>query len=564
MSHTKMVSIFVISTVHIIALVLLIAFSTYIYLKANKDRMLYTFLGVQGAFFIWIIAKIFKTVSPVFGLRWFFVVFQYFGICILEIAFIEFAYHYYKGKPLPKVLSRIFKVVASIQFVIIASNEYHHLFYSRFDFDGDDFGKLFYLHVFIMYGFIISGIVMVARKFHKDFYHNKKFYEISIAMIIPLIANIYYLSGYYHELMKLLHWRSFDITPIAFELSLAVFAYSIYKKDFLDLMPVFEDEIIRHIHTGIIIFDKYNNIIEQNNSAHEFLKDAWESGPIIDEDLEVDRIYQVQTNKFLHVQKKLLIDKKNKFLGYIITIMNVSSHMILKNNIEKQVEELRAINFELKEKIKLSDTLTKVSARNYVARELHDILGHSMTISIKLLEIAKMECDGDLQDNKSSLEYKTIVSVNRRLTEAFEICQEGYLSLRKSLIEKQEMSYDRISLKTELNKMGKVLKVAGVEFDLVMEKVNGLLTESEYQTIKRFCQECITNAVKHGKATAISIELDFDSSKNVVTIKDDGIGCNDFTKGNGLSGMEHRAREIGGEINYYSKKGEGFLVELVY
>jgi len=405
---------------------------------------------------------------------------------------------------------------------------------------------------------------MVGKKFRTDVYHNKKFYEISIAAIIPLLANIYYLSGYYHALMIRLNWRAFDITPIAFELSLAVFAYAIYKKDFLDLMPIFEDEIIRHTHTGVIIFDKYNNIIEQNKSAKEFLKDAWESGPLIKEDQEMDRIYQVQTNKFLHVQKKLLIDNKNKFLGFIITIMDVSSHMILKKNIELQVEELRAINYELKEKINLADTLTKISARNYVARELHDILGHSMTISIKLLEIAKIECESNDYKEEEGFKHNTIESVNKRLSEAYEICSEGYLNLRKSLIEKQKMSYDLISLKTEVNKMGKVLRVAGIEFELIMGKVNGLLSEVEYQAIKRFCQECITNGIKHGKASNISIQMNFDSTKNIITIRDNGIGCDDFTKGNGLLGMEDRALEVNGEINYFSKVGEGFLVELVY
>lgn len=564
MSYSHQVSIFTISTVHIIAFVLLIAFSTYIYLKANKDQLLYNFMAVQGAFLIWILAKILKTVSPVFGLRWFFVVFQYFGICILEVAFIHFAYQYYKGKPLPRWFSRLSKLIGSIQFLVIATNEYHHLFYSRFDFKGDDFGTLFYFHVIIMYGFILSGIFMVGKKFRKDFYHNKKFYEISIAAIIPLLANVYYLSGYYHELMKILNWKAFDITPIAFELSLGVFAYSIYKKDFLDLMPIFEDEIVRHTHTGVIIFDKYNNIIEENSAAKEFLKDAWESGLLLYENQEVDRVYEVRKNRFLHVQKKRLIDQKNKFLGYIITIMDISSYMILKNNIELQVEELRAINFELKEKIKQSDSLTKVSARNYVARELHDILGHSMTISIKLLEIAKMECDNKENKDVIGLTHNTIESVNERLNEAYEICSEGYLNLRKSLIEKQEMSYDLISLKTEVNKMGKVLSVAGIEFELVMDKVKGLLNEGEYRGITRFCQECITNAIKHGKATTISIQMDFHASKNVISIRDNGVGCDDFTKGSGLKGMEDRASTIGGEINYFSKTGEGFLVELVY
>ncbi len=554
MSHTKMVSIFTISTVHIIALLLLIAFSIYISIRANKDNMYYNFMSVQLSFMIWIVAKILKTVSPSFELRWFFVILQYFGICLLEVTFLNFAYNYYTGKNLPNWFVKFIVILASLQFTVIYTNEYHHLFYSKFNFNGDEFGKLFYVHVGIMYSCILAGIFMIARKFRKEFYHTKQFLEISLAIIIPLLANIYYLSGYYHKLMKNLNLRAFDITPIAFSLSLGVFVYAIYKRDFLNIMPVLEDEIMKHISAGVVVLDSNEQVIELNETANNYQTTEPEIEIYWKGIEEVDKVIEYSSGKYIHIQKRILIGNRQKLLGYLITMMDVTSYIVVHKNIEEQVEELKTINYELKEKIKLNDTLSKISARNFVARELHDILGYSMTISIKLLEIAKIECES----GGSSKE------VESRLIKAHENCQKGYSDLRKSLKENQNISYDLVSLKTEINKMGKVIKVAGVEFSLEMSKINGLLIEEEYQTIRRFIQESITNSVKHGKATKIKVFMDFNQKGNQIIVQDNGIGCGVITKGNGLKGMEYRAESINGSISFKTKKGEGFIAKLEY
>lgn len=547
-------SIYTISTVHIITLVILIAFSVYIYLRANKDQMLYNFLAVQGAFGIWIVAKILKTVSPVFGMRWFFVVMQYFGICMLQVVFLNFAFNYSKGKNLPKWFLRIFIPLSCIQFLFIASNEYHHLFYSVFTFTGDKFGKLFYVHVGIMYSSIVAGIILISRRFKKDFYNSAEYIEISLAIIIPLFANIFYLSGYYHELMRKMNLRPFDITPLAFSLSLGVFAYAIYNRDFLDLMPVFEDEIIKHTKTGIGVLDTCDFLVDVNQSGKGYIEtialpnNYWKGSE------EIDRQIKTADGKIIHVQKKILIDKGSKHIGYILMFNDITSYMSLSSEIKEQVEELKAMNYELKEKIQLNDVLSKISVRNYVAREVHDILGHSMTLAIKLMEIGKMDYQ---QEHKKEL-------LEQRLNEAYEICQKGYTDLRRSLRETQEITYDFISLKTEINKIGKVVEVAGVEFELVIPKIYGLLREDEYQVIKRFVQESITNSVKHGKATKIIVFVEMSKKQNRIRIEDNGMGCLNLVKGNGLKGMEFRAKSINGSVDFSNVESGGFAVELEY
>jgi len=79
-------------------------------------------------------------------------------------------------------------------------------------------------------------------------------------------------------------------------------------------------------------------------------------------------------------------------------------------------------------------------------------------------------------------------------------------------------------------------------------------------------QEAITNAVKHGKARNVNLELAAQNGSLRLVIRDDGIGfdpgCNPDA-GLGLRIMKYRARSIGGSINMRSQPGKGTEIECV-
>jgi signal transduction histidine kinase len=75
--------------------------------------------------------------------------------------------------------------------------------------------------------------------------------------------------------------------------------------------------------------------------------------------------------------------------------------------------------------------------------------------------------------------------------------------------------------------------------------------------------EAITNAVKHGQASAIQVEIVFRSDEVALRIKDNGIGFNPAQQLErasgcfGLLGMRERAREMSGELRLQSQPGQG-------
>ena len=83
--------------------------------------------------------------------------------------------------------------------------------------------------------------------------------------------------------------------------------------------------------------------------------------------------------------------------------------------------------------------------------------------------------------------------------------------------------------------------------------------------IFRFIQEAVQNAVKHAKATTISVKMEINKSSVVAIVKDDGRGFDPLTtKENsfGLVGMKERVKLLDGDLTIDTKPGKGTLIML--
>jgi signal transduction histidine kinase len=69
--------------------------------------------------------------------------------------------------------------------------------------------------------------------------------------------------------------------------------------------------------------------------------------------------------------------------------------------------------------------------------------------------------------------------------------------------------------------------------------------------------EAITNAVKHAEASVIELQVDWSDGALVVSIRDDGIGGVDASRGSGIIGLRDRVHALGGTITILSPPGEG-------
>jgi signal transduction histidine kinase len=69
--------------------------------------------------------------------------------------------------------------------------------------------------------------------------------------------------------------------------------------------------------------------------------------------------------------------------------------------------------------------------------------------------------------------------------------------------------------------------------------------------------EALTNAARHAGASAVTVRIDTAGDALLLTVRDDGPGGADFTRGTGLAGLKDRVEALGGRIHLDSPRGAG-------
>lgn len=222
----------------------------------------------------------------------------------------------------------------------------------------------------------------------------------------------------------------------------------------------------------------------------------------------------------------------------------------LADELKEKNAELNEMIEKLKEHAQTVEELAVTKERNRFAMDVHDTLGHSMVLLIKLLEVCKME----LKVNPEKAEKKLVDAINT--------ARGGMKELKRSI-------YGLVPEKLEVNKFITALKelvedfkMSGTNIDLKIDGIYDYRNPVYSYTLFKICQEAMTNSVRHGKARNILIEIRFVDGKIKLYISDDGMGCQTIKKGFGLTGIEDRVKELNGSVFFSSVENEGFKLEL--
>jgi signal transduction histidine kinase len=219
--------------------------------------------------------------------------------------------------------------------------------------------------------------------------------------------------------------------------------------------------------------------------------------------------------------------------------------------LENLAEELSEANKNLSDYASRVKDLTIIQERNRLAREIHDGLGHYLTIINMQLKAATAVIG---KDNKKA--EKMIESATHLSSEALIDVRNSVFALRQDSIDIKPLA-ERLTIIAESSssKQQKVfLKVIG-ESREISPKVD--------LTLYRAGQEMINNAVKHSQASEIMLTLDYTDSDNILlTSRDNGIGNCSIHQGFGLLGISERVRLLNGEVDIKTSKGEGFMLNI--
>lgn len=238
---------------------------------------------------------------------------------------------------------------------------------------------------------------------------------------------------------------------------------------------------------------------------------------------------------------------------------------------EQQREELVRSRARLQELV-VSANSVRENERNRVARELHDVIGGMLTaIKFDLSRLAwgidrigtpNASAGAELQAaqaNALAATARELIQLTQETIEAVRGISEGlrpgsldHLGLTDTLSQSLASFECRYGIATHLSKYGRPVS----------------LDRNAEIGVYRIFQEALTNVARHSKATEVSVDLRWEGSNLTLRIADDGLGFNaehpPFEGHLGLLGMQERARELGGEVEFGTgpKSGASILLRV--
>ncbi|MFB9909397.1 sensor histidine kinase [Allokutzneria oryzae] len=172
------------------------------------------------------------------------------------------------------------------------------------------------------------------------------------------------------------------------------------------------------------------------------------------------------------------------------------------------------------------------------ARDLHDILGHSLTtITLKAGLARRVLETGDL--DRTMTEIRDVERLGR----------QALADVRATVSE-----YRVVTLAGELAGANETLRAAGIEADLP-RAVDDVAPELQ-QVFGYVLREAVTNVVRHSGAQKVSVRLGHDW----ISIADDGVGAPQGAEGNGLRGLGERMAAVNGTLETSVPGKGGFVV----
>jgi signal transduction histidine kinase len=191
-----------------------------------------------------------------------------------------------------------------------------------------------------------------------------------------------------------------------------------------------------------------------------------------------------------------------------------------------------------------------------VARELHDILSHSLGVVVLQTGAAEHAWDSDPQRARESLRAARVTSL------------EAIEQLRTLLsVVRDDPSADRAPVPTveDLPALASRATQAGFQVDLEITGTPRPIPPQVQASVYRVTQEGIANAMKHSGAHGCRIRLRYQPDAVLVEVDDDGGAATQPTGSQlGLAGIRERAALLGGHVEAGPRTSGGWRLTVAF
>ena len=191
--------------------------------------------------------------------------------------------------------------------------------------------------------------------------------------------------------------------------------------------------------------------------------------------------------------------------------------------------------------------------RTRIARELHDVVAHAISVMVVQAGAARTVVDRDPQAAKTAIGQveetgRAGLAEMRRLIGVLTDDGEGASTAPQPGL-------------AELGPLVETMRAAGLPTEVVRSGTPRELSAGADLAAYRVIQESLTNALKHAGPAHARVGLDYASDRLVIEVADDGRGlAPEPGVGHGLGGMRERVGLFGGRLETSARPGGGFVV----
>ncbi|WP_372770849.1 histidine kinase [Pseudoalteromonas sp.] len=209
-------------------------------------------------------------------------------------------------------------------------------------------------------------------------------------------------------------------------------------------------------------------------------------------------------------------------LYYIVPALITSIGLYFMGRAERRERQHRLSELQSQQKIEL---LAMVAERERIARDLHDLAGHSLSSIALKAELAEKLISND-QVSLAQNEIQQVAILSRELLS----------DIRQAVTNMKQFNLDE-----QLNVLKNNLLQNG--FQVSIHNHLNSVSSSTQNTISMILTEATTNIMRHSKGNKVNINI----TEKEISISDNG-KVNTFVNGNGLNGIKQRIEALGGEL----------------
>jgi signal transduction histidine kinase len=216
--------------------------------------------------------------------------------------------------------------------------------------------------------------------------------------------------------------------------------------------------------------------------------------------------------------------------------------------LDASIGQLTRLNQEYQDTVIRVESESAESERKRITRDIHDVVGYTLTNNIMLMEAA------------TDMVRLNPLGVSKMLNVARENAEDGLQRVRDTLyslrIRQENAPYGLASIQRLVSTFS---LATGLRVVTNFANVPARLPHGIDVAVYHLIQEGMVNAFRHGRASRIDLVLSVVGDDLHVRVSDDGVGSADTVAGIGLKGMSERVGRYGGNVRWTSSV-DGFTV----